>query len=61
MRSISVITTFSNLGWKTYGKRMIDSFVKYWPKEIQLIVYYEEKPIDADYDDLIDKINKEIV
>ena len=59
MRSISVITTFSTLGWHSYGKRMIDSFVKYWPKEIKLIVYYEEKPKDVDYGDQVQWVNFE--
>ena len=48
-RSISVVTTFSPSGWESYGKRMIDSFVKYWPEEIKLIVYYEDMPDNVDY------------
>ena len=52
-RSISVVTTFSPSGWVSYGKRMVDSFVKYWPEEIKLIVYYEDMPDNVDYGDRV--------
>ena len=38
-RSITVISTFSDEGWKQYGKRFVETYVKYWPKEIKLKIY----------------------
>jgi len=55
-RSITVITTFSSTGWDEYGKRMVETFVKYWPKEIKLKIYYEVKP-DVDYGDQVEWID----
>lgn len=37
----SVITTFNEDGLHKYGQRMIDSYIKNWPKEIILNVYPE--------------------
>ena len=51
-RSLTDITTFSSTGWAEYGKRMVETFVKYWPKEIKLKIYYEVKP-DVDYGDQV--------
>ena len=39
--SIAVITTFPEKNYKVYGERMIDGFVKHWPSNIILHVYYE--------------------
>ena len=39
--AISVITTFPEKNYKVYAERMIDSFIYYWPKNINLYVYYE--------------------
>ncbi len=38
-RSITVISTFSDEGWQQYGKRFVETYVQYWPKEIQLKIY----------------------
>ena len=38
-RSIAVITTFSDAGWEQYGKRFVETFVQYWPKNIKLKIY----------------------
>ncbi len=46
--SYAVVTTFSQKGYEVYGKRMVESFEKFWPADIALYVYYEgEKPQDA--------------
>ena len=37
----TVVTTFNADGYKTYGSRMIDTFLRTWPKEVQLQVYAE--------------------
>jgi hypothetical protein len=37
----SVCTTFNADGYKKYGRRMIQTFLKTWPSTVQLIVYAE--------------------
>src|SRR5262245_29822828 len=45
---ISVVTTFSPRGYEVYGRRMIDTFAKFWPADVKLYVYYEGLlPADA--------------
>lgn len=36
-----VVTTFNADGYNTYGRRMIDTFLQTWPRDIQLKVYAE--------------------
>jgi len=38
---ISVVTTFHQQGYEQYGKRMIQTFIENWPKEVDLYVYTE--------------------
>jgi len=38
---MKVITTFSIDGYELYGKRMIDTWLRYWPNNAELIVYTE--------------------
>lgn len=38
---IEVVTTFHKAGLDTYAQRMIDTFVKNWPKEVMLNIYPE--------------------
>lgn len=37
----NVVTSFNEEGYKKYGKEFIDSFLKFWPKNVRLTVYYE--------------------
>lgn len=37
----TVVTTFNADGLKQYGQRMIDTFEKHWPKEVELVVCAE--------------------
>lgn len=53
--SISVITTFHKKGYDVYGKNMIQSFLKNWPKEITLYVYHEDCDVVESADNLIKK------
>ena len=46
------ITSFSQKGYETYGKKFLDSAVKHFPG--QIIVYYEEKP-DFEHEKVIYK------
>lgn len=45
MRTLTVLTTFPPNRWEAYAKRMIESFIEFWPDNVKLHVYYEkEKP-----------------
>lgn len=35
------ITTFSHDGYELYGRKMISSWMKYWPNNYHLIIYHE--------------------
>ncbi len=41
-----VITTFSIDGYELYGKRMVNTWLKYWPSDINLTVYTENFNLD---------------
>lgn len=41
----TIVTTFNDKGYNTYGQRMIDTFVQNWPSQVQLIVYAEDLKI----------------
>lgn len=38
---VVVVTTFPNWAWDVYAKAFVDSFDKYWPKEVSLLVKLE--------------------
>ena len=40
-RKFSVVTTFHQEGYDLYGSRMIDTFLRNWPEEVDLWVYAE--------------------
>lgn len=41
MTTYTLVTTFNQLGLETYGQRMIDTFQRYWPQEMKLLVFAE--------------------
>ena len=43
----AVVTTFNAQGYETYGRRMIETFLKNWPKEVDLWVYAEDCQVNA--------------
>ena len=43
----AVVTTFSEQGYKDYGRGMIKSFHRTWPDDIDLYVYYDVKPTES--------------
>ena len=43
MTRFAVITSLNNAYYHMVGHRMIESFLKYWPEEIDLYIYSEEK------------------
>jgi hypothetical protein len=42
MTKYAVVTTFNQEGYNKYASRMIDTFLKNWPKEVDLYVYTED-------------------
>lgn len=46
MNKISVITSFNRKYYDLIGKFAVASFIKYWPKEINLICYVEDMKIE---------------
>ena len=49
MRKFELMTTFHRKGYEMYGKNMIESVLKYWPKDINFTIYWEE--VLPDFDD----------
>jgi hypothetical protein len=49
----SVVTTFNQSGYITYGKRMIETFLKNWPSNVALVVYAEDCTVTETADNLI--------
>ena len=47
MRKITVVTTFPPHAYETYAKRMLENFDQNWPKDIQLLCYYEQNQPDV--------------
>lgn len=52
---ISVVTTFHQEGYKQYGQRMIETFIKNWPQEVTLYVYAENCQVSESAPNLIVK------
>lgn len=40
---VTVVTGFSPTGYEQYGKRFLETFDRYWPKSVDLLVYAEEE------------------
>ena len=53
--NLTVVTTFHKAGYDKYGKRMINTFLKNWPKDVTLYVYAEDCKVDEVADNLIVK------
>ena len=51
--NISVVTTFHQAGYDQYGQRMIQTFLKNWPKNVKLYVYAENCTVLESADNLI--------
>jgi hypothetical protein len=41
MRAVAAVTTFNRDGYEQYGRRMIESFERYWPRDLILYCYAE--------------------
>jgi hypothetical protein len=49
----TVITTFNAAGYETYGRKMIQTFLENWPKDVMLEVYAENCTVNETADNLI--------
>jgi len=49
----TVVTTFNQSGYDRYGQRMIQTFLKNWPAEVQLVVYAEQAKVLEEAPNLI--------
>ena len=49
----TVCTTFNESGYKQYGQRMIQTFLKNWPAEVALVVYAEGCVVTESADNLV--------
>lgn len=41
MRVMAAVTTFNRAGYEQYGRQMIESFDRHWPKDVLLLCYTE--------------------
>lgn len=41
MRTYRAVTTCSAAGWVQYGRKMVETFIDFWPDEIGLLLYVE--------------------
>jgi uncharacterized Rossmann fold enzyme len=39
---IKIITCFGPGGWEKYARKFVSTFVEFWPKDVQLAVYYHD-------------------
>lgn len=51
----TVVTTFHQAGYEQYGRRMIETFLKNWPTEVNLYVYAENCHVSESASNLIVK------
>lgn len=42
-RPISVVTSCSLKGWEQYGRRFVETFDKFWPESVSLLIVSEDK------------------
>ena len=49
MTKFAVVTTFHEAGYTKYARRMIDTFLANWPREVMLYAYAQDH-LSYDYD-----------
>ena len=52
-RHIEVATTYNKKYYDLCGKKMVESFVKWWPKDVTLHVYYQEQQPEILEDNIV--------
>lgn len=45
MNEYTVVTTFPNSAWPVYAKQMVESFAKYWPSDIAILIQLDDESI----------------
>jgi hypothetical protein len=45
----TVITSFTEQGYEVYGREFLKTFREFWPKDVQLVVYYEGNDLREDW------------
>ena len=53
MKKFEVITTMNYEGWSQYGERMVESFGKWWPTDVELHLYAENFTPNKSYPNLV--------
>jgi hypothetical protein len=53
--NMAVSTTFPNDSWEIYAKNMLLSFVKYWPKEVPLLVELDDNSLAHDVTKILNR------
>lgn len=51
--NIAVVTTFPNNSWDIYSKKMLQTFVQYWPAEIPLMVQLDDDLLYQEVDKVL--------
>lgn len=51
---LDIITTCNNEGFQLYGKKMVETFDRFWPQDIRLHIYLEDTPLNL-------KVSKRII
>jgi hypothetical protein len=41
VRTLAVVTTCNRSGYEQYGRRMVETFDRFWPKDVKLFLYAE--------------------
>jgi hypothetical protein len=47
MQKLTVVTSFSKEGYSLYGRKFLNTFYKFWPREIDLMIYHEGSYLDG--------------
>jgi hypothetical protein len=47
MSKVTVVTSWGPKGWDEYAWKFVESFRQFWPKDVQLLTYWEGDKPDA--------------
>lgn len=51
--NITVVTTFPNFAWELYAKKMLQTFVQYWPTEVPIMVQLDDNKLSGEVDKIL--------
>ncbi len=40
---MNIVTSFHKAGYEVYGRKFLESFKRFWPKNVNLTIYYEDE------------------